>query len=129
MIAWRSLLTSEILVPRLLRIGLALVFLYAGVASFVDPREWVGYLPVLLTEYFPTDLLLTMFAVYELALATWLLSGIHVRYAGLVCAATLAGIMLANPSLLHVTFRDIGLLFAALALAVTNDTKQAAPSR
>jgi hypothetical protein len=63
--------------------------------------------------------LLKFFAVYELVLAAWLLSGVYVRYAGLLCAATLAGITLSNFSLFAISFRDIGLMFAALALAVS----------
>ena len=109
----------------LLRVGLAVVFFYAAVSSFVNPKEWVGYLPTMLTENFSATLLLKFFSLYELLLAAWLLSGIYVRYAALLTAATLAGIVMSNLTIFVITFRDIALIFSALALAAleNGDTK------
>jgi len=101
----------------LLRAGLAIIFLYAAVSSFVNPNDWVGYLPGMLTDRISADGLLKVFSMYELLLAAWLLSGVYVRYAALLCAATLAGIVISNFELFAITFRDIALIFAALALA------------
>jgi len=101
----------------LLRGGLAVIFLYASISGFVNPQDWVGYLPNILTEHVDPDTLLHFFSTYELVLAAWLLSGVYVRYAALLCAATLAGIVTSNFSLFAITFRDIALAFAALALA------------
>lgn len=100
----------------LLRLGLAIVFLYAAVSSFTHPEEWVGYLPSILSNHISPDLLLKFFSAYELALAAWLLSGVYVRFAALLCALTLMGIIASNFSLFVITFRDIALVFAALAL-------------
>lgn len=102
----------------LLRSGLALILLYAAIGSLVDPREWIGYFPSFLTDHLPAATLLKVFSVYELALAAWLLSGVYVRWAALLCAATLGGIVLANFELFAITFRDIALIFAALALSL-----------
>lgn len=101
----------------LLRLGLVVILLYAAIGSFVDPREWIGYLPAFLTDIIDGSVLLNMFAIFELALTAWLLSGIYTRYAALVAAAMLTGIVLANFDLFAITFRDIALIFAALALA------------
>lgn len=113
----KLLLENKNLTPVLLRLGLATMFLYAAVSSFLDPREWLGFLPPFLTDLIDGEMLLKIFSVYELLLAAWLLSGVHVRYAALLCAATLAGIVVSNFSLFAISFRDIGLMFAALALA------------
>jgi uncharacterized membrane protein YphA (DoxX/SURF4 family) len=112
-----KLLESSSLPALLLRVGLAIVFLYAAISSFISPREWIGYLPGLLTEHVAGTTLLHVFSVYELLLAAWLLSGVYTRWVALLCAATLAGIVTANFSLFAISFRDIGLIFAALALA------------
>jgi hypothetical protein len=96
---------------------LAIIFTYAAISSFTNPDDWVGYLPHLLTAHFDAHVLLKFFSVYELALAAWLLSGVYMRYAGLLCAATLLGIVTANFHLFAITFRDIALIFSALALA------------
>ncbi len=101
----------------LLRLGLAVILLYAAVSSFVSPREWVGYFPAALTDRISADVLLKVFSVYELLLAGWLLSGVYTRYAALVVAATLAGIVVTNFDLFMISFRDIALIAAALALA------------
>lgn len=101
----------------LLRLGLATILLYAAIGSFVSPREWIGYFPAFMTDIIDGDILLKLFSVFELGLAAWLLSGVKIRYAALVTAAMLAGIVLANFDLFAITFRDIALIFAALALA------------
>lgn len=105
----------------MLRLGLAFVFLYAAIASLLEPRDWVGFLPTMLTDIVDADLLLKFLSVYEIALAAWLLSGVCVRLAGLVSALTLLGIVFTNPSVFIVSFRDIGLAFAGLALAFSKD--------
>lgn len=106
----------------LLRVGLAVVLLYAAVASTLDPDEWKGFLPVLLTDIADANMLLAAFSIYELLLAVWLLSGVCVRYAAMLCAVTLAGIVVSNVSLFAISFRDIGLMFAAVALALLPQT-------
>lgn len=102
--------------PLLLRVGLAFVFLYAAVASLAHPLEWAGYLPTFMTNIVSSTVAVRGLAVYELVLGTWLLSGMYVRYGALLSAATLGGIVAVSFSQLIVTFRDVGLLFAALAL-------------
>jgi uncharacterized membrane protein YphA (DoxX/SURF4 family) len=102
----------------LLRVGLGIIFLYAAVSSLANPRDWLGYLPQVARDMFDGFVLLKIFAVYELLLVLWLAIGKYVHYAALLAAATLAGIVLANFSLFAITFRDIALIFAALALAV-----------
>lgn len=101
----------------LLRAGLAVIFLYAAISSFANPQDWVGYLPPILTDHIDSDTVLHIFSVYEIFLATCLLLGLYVRYVALLCAATLAGIVFSNFSLFQITFRDIALIFSALALA------------
>ncbi len=100
-----------------LRLGLALILLYAAVSSFVSPNDWVGYLPGTLTDRFSADVLLKIFSVYELLLAGWLLSGVYTRYAALLVAATLGGIVVTNFELFMITFRDMALILACLSLA------------
>ena len=101
----------------LLRLGLAFVFLYAASGTLMHPHLWQGFLPSFVQDFSFVGLILKGLALYEIALAVWLLSGKFLRYAGLLCAATLAGIILAQPSDLIVTFRDVGLVCMALALA------------
>jgi hypothetical protein len=100
----------------LLRAGLAFAFFYASISSFLTPNDWIGYFPLFLRNIVPSQILLTMFSVIELLVAAWLLSGWRVAYAALLAAAMLGGIVVFNPTLLPITFRDISLVFAALGL-------------
>lgn len=109
------------LAPLMLRLGLAFVFVYAAISSFVTPRDWVGFLPTMMTDFIDADLLLKFFSTFELLLAAWLLSGVYVRLAGLVSALMMVGIVVTNPSVFIVSFRDIGLAFAGLALVFTKE--------
>lgn len=106
-----------------LRIGLAIVFLYAAISSFISPNDWVGYLPGFVRNILPATAVLGIFSVIELSLAAWLLSGVYVRFAALLCVIMLLGIVVSNFSLLPISFRDIGLIFAALALAVIKEDR------
>jgi len=112
-------ITRAQLSPLLLRIGLAIVFLYAAVNSLMHPEQWVGYLPSFLQKMNDATSLLKVFAILEILLSLWLLSGKFIRYAALIAALMFIGIILAQPGDLTITFRDIGLMFMALALAVS----------
>jgi uncharacterized membrane protein YphA (DoxX/SURF4 family) len=114
-------ISRQTAVQLLLRAGLAIIFSYAAISSFVNPQDWVGYLPPLLTAHIAPTLLLHIFSVYELLLVVGLLSGLYVRYVAILCAFTLGGIVMSNFSLFAITFRDIALIFSALALAVLSE--------
>jgi uncharacterized membrane protein YphA (DoxX/SURF4 family) len=111
-----SIKNKNKLASLLLRIGLASVLLYASISSFKTPSDWIGYLPHFLTSRFPGHILLGFFSVYEISLAVWLLSGYYIKYAAVLAALTFSGIILTNLSLLPLTFRDITMVFASLAL-------------
>lgn len=101
-----------------LRAGLAIVFLYAGVASFLDPVSWIGYIPPWIREFMGAEAFLNIHAVGEIILALWLLSGKRAYEAGIVAALAMAAIILFNLGLLDVVFRDVAILAMALALAI-----------
>lgn len=100
----------------ILRTALAFVFLYAAISSFVSPNDWIGYMPKFMRGIVPDGLLLGGFSVFEIVLSVWLLLGLYAKYAALLAAAMLGGIVVLNPALLPITFRDVGLFIAALAL-------------
>lgn len=99
-----------------LRAGLAVVFAYAAIASLKTPNDWIGYLPSFTTKLVDPSLALQLLSIFQLVLAAWLLIGWQTRIAAAVCVLMLGGIVVSNFSLLAITFRDLGLMFAALAL-------------
>ena len=104
-----------------LRLGLAAVFGYAAIAAFVTPSDWVGYLPHLVTRAIPAGLALKLFSASELALSLWLLSGKLVRYAAGVSALVMVAIIASDIHLFAITFRDIAIGCAAVALGLLGD--------
>ncbi len=104
------------LVNILLRLSVASVFFYAGLASLLDPYSWMGYLPPVLRSMFPENLLLMFFSVYELALAVWVLSGWKTFVSASLAALTLLIIISVNYAQMDILFRDLAIFFAAGAL-------------
>ncbi len=104
----------------LLRSGLAIIFTYAAVSSFKNPQDWIGYLPRFLAKSHQAHNLLKVFSIYEIVLALWFVSGKYIKYAALLAALTLAGIVTSNFKLFAITFRDVALIFSALALFALN---------
>ena len=107
----------------LIIIGLATVLLYAAFDSFTDPEEWIGYFPHWMRGIVSDSLSLNSFSIFEIALSFWLLSRKYLFYSGIICALLMLGIVVFNPSQFGVTFRDIGIFFAALALSALNYKK------
>lgn len=110
----------------LLRIGLGLTLLYASVDTWLHPDDWVGYVPNFVSEQVDATLFVRMFATVQFALVVWLAIGAYLWLAGLILTAALSGILLTNLGVLEITFRDIGLAFAALAMAAL-DRQQVNP--
>jgi len=101
----------------LLRIAISFGFFYAAIFSFLNPNDWIGFFPLFLRNIVADNSLLLFFSVYELILGFWLLSGKYSFTAGLISAATLLSITVFNLGAFDIVFRDVGLFFAALALA------------
>ena len=102
----------------LLRVGLAFSFLYPAFSSFIEPSNWVGFFPMFLRTAIPEAQLLYLFSGYEIVLGLWLLSGRWLVMSSIFAFATLAGVVLLNSEALDLVFRDVGLAFSALALAL-----------
>lgn len=112
------MVTNLTLASFFLRVGLAVVFLYAAVASFLEPTSWIGFLPQWLRNIADPNALLWLFSAYEVILALWLLSGKKTYYAAILSGLTLLAIIVFNMGALDIVFRDVAILFMAVALAV-----------
>ena len=105
-----------------LRLGLAFTLLYAAWSAFQNPLNWIGFLPSGLTSLLPFQVtaqdVLMAFSVFQVGLAGLLLLGKYLVPASLVVSALLLSIIWFNLGAMDILFRDIGLFFAALALAL-----------
>ncbi|MDB5265260.1 MAG: hypothetical protein JWN64_831 [Parcubacteria group bacterium] len=113
--SFSSLTPSE----TLLRLGLALSFIYPPISAIFDPYSWIGYFPAFLSNAFSAhpEILLHSFGVVEVVLALWMLFGKKVRIPSLIAALMLIAIVFFNLGQFPILFRDVALAFAALALA------------
>ena len=100
----------------LIRVGLAAVFVYAGVDAFKNPDAWISYIPSFSTHIIDAKLSLDIISVIQILLAGLLVSGKYLKLSTATAIGFLAGLLVFNPATFLITFRDIGLIGAAAAL-------------
>lgn len=105
----------------IIRIGLAIVFAYAAINAFQEPAAWIGFIPGFSSQFIDPKVALDLISVTQLGLAIWLITGKYVKYSAAISVALLGGIMIFNPDTFLITFRDIGLIAAAVALIFLKD--------
>ncbi|MBI4132201.1 MAG: hypothetical protein HY474_01070 [Candidatus Sungbacteria bacterium] len=113
-----------------LRIGLGLMYVYSGTSLIRQPLDWQGFLPPWFGDFVGRFMPLpTYFAIQgagELVMAAVFILPLVplyvVRIAAVAAALEFAGILLFT-GLDLVTFRDIGLLGAAVALVVMSSVR------
>ncbi len=103
----------------ILRWGLAFVFFYAAIAALLNPSAWIPFIPGFIGTIMSVRLFLAIFSIYQLTLAVLLFTGKELWLASLLATITFVGIVVANYQVIDITFRDIGLAFASLALFQT----------
>lgn len=101
----------------IVRVGMAITFLWIGVLIFKEPEAWGGYLQPWAAGLLPVPLAQAMVgtAIVDLAIGVLLLADIFTWLAALVAAVHLV-IVLTVSGITDITVRDIGLLVAAFAL-------------
>lgn len=103
----------------ILRIGLAITFLWIGVLIFKNPEAWGGYLEPWAAGLLPIPLAQAMIgtAILDIVIGALLLIDSFVWLAALVGAIHLI-IVLTVSGITEITVRDIAILAAAVALMV-----------
>ena len=114
---------KNILISFLLRSGLAIAFLYAGISSFLNPTNWIGFVPNFIELIIPKEIFLIIFSAYEILLGAGLLFDYKTFTLSILSSATLFLILFGNIMNLEILFRDIAILFMALALAALSKNK------
>ncbi|OGZ97028.1 MAG: hypothetical protein A2679_01980 [Candidatus Sungbacteria bacterium RIFCSPHIGHO2_01_FULL_54_26] len=108
---------------RVLRLGLGFTFLYSGWDLISNPYDWYGFVPAwfsaVVTPVMPLEMFLRVQGVGELLLAAallaWFLPRRIVQIAAMLAVVHLF-VILVGVGIDPVTFRDVGLLGAAIAL-------------
>jgi hypothetical protein len=102
-----------------LRVGLAFVFVWVGLKSWLEPDSWIGFVPLWLENALPISLalFLKIHAVFNLVLGFWLLSGRWLIVVAAIASFYILTVLVAA-GINDITFRDIGLLGASVALLI-----------
>ena len=107
---------ENVLASFFLRVGLAIAFIYAGIAAFLNPEAWIGFIPGFARSVIPASILLHIHSVFNVLLGIWLISNKKIFYASILACLAMVAIIVFNYSALDIVFRDIEILFAAIAL-------------
>ena len=108
-----------------LRLGLGLMYLYSGIDIIRHPSAWTWAIPPwfsqLVSTLMPIETYMKAHGASELLLAVvfllWFLPRRVVLFAAFISCVEIAGILLLAPfSQFLITFRDLGVLGASLAL-------------
>ena len=115
---------------RLLRFAVAFSLLFPAIHAWFDPYAWIGYFPpLILTAVGSFDIiLLHVFGALEIILALWILFGKNIFLPSVATAVILLAIVALNPIQFFILFRDISIVFAAIALAMLQRENIARPT-
>jgi len=112
-----------ILVSLLLRSGLAIVFIYAAISSFLNPTNWIGFIPNFIELIIPKETFLIIFSIFEILLGFGLLLDYKIYNLSIISSVTLFVILFGNISALDILFRDVAILFMSLTLVALSYRK------
>ncbi|KAA0206356.1 DoxX family membrane protein [Candidatus Uhrbacteria bacterium] len=103
----------------ILRVGMAVTFLWVGLLILKSPEAWGGYLQPWAMGLLPVPVgqLMIGTAIFDLAVGFLLLVNVRTWVVSLLAAFHLAVVMIVS-GINAVTVRDIGLFAAALALFI-----------
>jgi uncharacterized membrane protein YphA (DoxX/SURF4 family) len=103
----------------ILRVGMAITFLWIGILIIKQPEAWAGYLQPWAVKLLPVPIEQAMqgTAILDILIGAVLLFGRFAWLAALVGALHIA-IVLATSGITDITVRDIGLIAGMIALTV-----------
>ena len=103
----------------ILRVGLAITFLWIGILIFKNPEAWGGYLEPWAVGLLPVPLNEAMIgtAILDIAIGALLLADIFTWLAAFIGAIHLV-IVLTVSGITDITVRDIGLLAGLIAIFI-----------
>lgn len=113
----------------ILRVGMAITFLWIGVLILQSPEAWGGFLKPWAANLLvlPLKQAMIMTAILDIGIGFFLLIDVFTWFVSLLAAVHLASVLTVS-GIDAITVRDIGLLAGAVALAATSWPKKHFPS-
>lgn len=107
---------SKDLAPVVLRVSLALVFLYFGFSQIYSLDKWVSFVPEFaILSGMTANNIVMINGVLELILGSFLIIGLYVRFSALILSLHLFGIAI-SIGFTPLGVRDFGLAFATFVV-------------
>lgn len=111
-------MTKNSLAVLCLRLGLIFVFAYVPVASYLDPSAYYHYLPSWSSEIINRSQALNILSIYEIILVLWFIWGRYLVVPCILAVLVLTAIVGFNFPSFGVIFRNVSIIFSAIALAL-----------
>ena len=112
----------ETYAPSVVRIGMALVFLWFATNQLLNPEAWIMYLPEFLFDTPNPAMFIYVNAIFEIVFGLMLLLGIFTRLSALLLGLHLIGISI-SLGYNAIAIRDLGLSIATLSIAMHGHDK------
>ncbi|MEK6859736.1 MAG: DoxX family membrane protein [Nanoarchaeota archaeon] len=101
----------------ILRISLALVFIYFSVNQLINPGYWTGFVPNFALQFgLSAKNLVLLNGIFEIIFGSLMLLGIYTRVSALLLSLHLTGIAISIGFSDPTGIRDFGLAMATLAI-------------
>lgn len=105
-------------VERALRLGLAFAFIYPAASAFIEPNNWIGFIPIFVRDIISADIFLPIYSIIEFVIGIGLVFSKNPFYYAVSGAALLAAVVILNIGSFDLVFRDISIIGMAISLAL-----------
>lgn len=111
-------MSNKSLSPLILRVGIAIVFVWFGIHQLMSQTMWVSLIPAWVVSLtgLTAKTLVILNGIFEVVMAFLLAIGYKIRIVAVLLSLHLLSII-GDLGLTAVGIRDVGLLFATLAIA------------
>jgi uncharacterized membrane protein YphA (DoxX/SURF4 family) len=104
----------------ILRLGLAVVFLYFGISQILDQSKWIYFIPDRFSNFYISEILKSKIVflngIFDTVIALSLISGLFIRIFSFLGFIHLLSITIFSLGFEPSGIRDLGLAFAMLSL-------------
>lgn len=101
-----------------LRLGLSFAFIYPAVSAFIEPNDWIGFIPVFIRNFVSADIFLPIYSIVELTIGVGIIFARNPFYYSVAGAVLLSAVVILNIGSFDLVFRDISIIGMATALAL-----------
>ena len=108
----------------LLRIGMALVFIWFGTEQLIQPKAWTGFVPTwAVPSFLNVTQMVLINGLFEIVASSLLILNVFTRFVALLLALHLIGIA-ATIGINPIGVRDLGLAIATFSLSLLGPRRE-----